>query len=528
MPIANYFAVCPKSNFKDDIEVINLPSDYDLRTVRYRAQKSRFNSEIADFKSPELEHLIAFWRCAKGKGVAFPFVNRTDDDNYLMVRFDSNELNLTIRGDGQFEFSNLSLVEVFEELPASLRFATNPNVSVQETVFQLGNGNFPSQFVSLVDTTPTVDSNDNGGNGGGSGNSLASQLSNIIAISEVQGRLVLFGFKLGSPSKYRILIETQPGNINFFIAGEIDSLDTDFLPNHFINISDTKKGIVFTTETTEDLPEDVEEGLVFYALTIDEFGIFEKDFQVIENYLNFYRHYSSRDIEVFVSSSGSGCFSWSTLGMNIKSCFTYSGTDYKILNGSTQSGTEELTHLILDDELIYIGKGFEVSDTGETLENDLYRRSILTQSWIAQVDGNYNAYDAGIPININDQENIANILYLDESTYVRDFDLSVPGPFIDAPVVDYLGGYNTGLSILAILENPSEILALRFQSSLDGDLNPISTVELVILEIDGNENIVEISNYEIIENYLGNLDEGEAKPQTLGSYHKLSFTECKL
>ncbi|MGK7898810.1 MAG: hypothetical protein AB4372_35650, partial [Xenococcus sp. (in: cyanobacteria)] len=182
-----------------ETEIIDLTSGYDLRTSLNSRQKTEINLPQASFPKEILEHFISFWRCCKGRALTFPVLEKIYSLDYLMMRFDSDELSLEVEANDTYKNQPISLREVFETLPLSLTYQYNDNAEIElQTSNPPANSYGPSESVGIVGTTPTLEDPDGGGggSGGSGGNSYyESNIGKIIAISEIQGKLVLFTVK---------------------------------------------------------------------------------------------------------------------------------------------------------------------------------------------------------------------------------------------------------------------------------------------------------------------------------------------
>jgi len=325
-------------------------------------------------------------------------------------------------------------------------------------------------------------------------------------------------------------METEAGSLDFYRVANIESLDQSFFPNDFIDISETKKAIVFTTETdnSEHLPEGIEAGLVVYILTIDSQSTYEFDYQYIPDYSNFFRYHNSVGNEVFVSSSLGGidnCFYWSTLGVNVKGCFELDDREFRISNGqiTTGIGSHPIGHIIFNDTILYYGTGFELDPVSIPISTTplIVNRTNSFQSWLATINGNYSAFGQVSAIRIQDQENIENILYLEESkrSFTQDFS-TVPVTISDIELTDTIS-----FRFAASFRDESELLMIQTALKIDiyGDEIDDREVKLVIQNTDGDSSIVPISNYEIIHNFYTNIDEGEATPEQFEGYLNFFF-----
>ena len=101
------------TSIQDSAEIIDLVSGYDYRTTRYKFQVGNYFLDQILMHRTELDYLIAFWRCSKGKGIVFPFEDRTYKDAETSVRFDDNNLEIELKTKDVFLNNNLKLREAY-------------------------------------------------------------------------------------------------------------------------------------------------------------------------------------------------------------------------------------------------------------------------------------------------------------------------------------------------------------------------------------------------------------------------------
>lgn len=145
------FALCGHfnsiSSLEEQTEVISLTSGFDQRRSRFTQAKRSFTLGKMPLWDEELEYLIAFWRCAKGKGLKWGFYDSKDieQQDKIPVRFDQDSISLRLTKKGRYEIDGIKLVEIFE--PFSL-FLVPPFTIPFEPTFidpQDPNNNFVQQ-----------------------------------------------------------------------------------------------------------------------------------------------------------------------------------------------------------------------------------------------------------------------------------------------------------------------------------------------------------------------------------------------
>ncbi len=104
----------------DKTEIINMFSGYDFRKTRYKFPKAVFNLDRIKLDDFAKDYLIAFWRCAKGKALAFEVDDRSyhvfnpDSPETIAVRFDDDVLSIGCIRKGLYESSNIKLREAYK------------------------------------------------------------------------------------------------------------------------------------------------------------------------------------------------------------------------------------------------------------------------------------------------------------------------------------------------------------------------------------------------------------------------------
>ena len=160
------FALCGHFNsivgINEQTEIITLSSGFDKRTSRFSVPKKSFNLGKIPLYDDELEYLIAFYRCCKGKGLRWGFYDSRDTElkDKIPVRFDEDNLAIRLNKQGRYEIDGIKIKEVFE--PFSI-FVTPP--------FSIA---FTPVFVNPEDPTDPYTSGSQSSGGGGSGSGRGS------------------------------------------------------------------------------------------------------------------------------------------------------------------------------------------------------------------------------------------------------------------------------------------------------------------------------------------------------------------
>ncbi len=100
------------TELENENEIIELTSGYKTRTVRWEDNKRSYflNSQVLD--QEQLDYLIAFWRCAKGKGLEFNFDDRTFEHGNIRTRFKLDNLILQLNKQGLYQTEGIRLVVI--------------------------------------------------------------------------------------------------------------------------------------------------------------------------------------------------------------------------------------------------------------------------------------------------------------------------------------------------------------------------------------------------------------------------------
>ena len=115
--LANYFDAI--AGLREQTEIIDLVSGFDRRTSRFQTPKQTFTLGKIPLRDDELEYLITFFRCVKGKGLRFALLQ---DDNRLPIRFNDDTLTLRLNKKNRYEVDGIRAIEVFEPLTLLLRY----------------------------------------------------------------------------------------------------------------------------------------------------------------------------------------------------------------------------------------------------------------------------------------------------------------------------------------------------------------------------------------------------------------------
>ncbi len=105
---------------REQTQIITLASGFDKRTSRFPKPKGTYFLGKIPLHDEELEYLIAFFRCTKGKGLSWGFEDVSYQQKLVAVRFDEDNLSLRLNHRGRYETDGLKVIEVFEPLPAAL------------------------------------------------------------------------------------------------------------------------------------------------------------------------------------------------------------------------------------------------------------------------------------------------------------------------------------------------------------------------------------------------------------------------
>lgn len=487
-----------------ETEIIDLSSGYDLRTSLTSRQKTEINLPQASFPEEILEHFISFWRCCKGRGLTFPVFDKIHQQDYLMMRFDSDELSLEIDANDTYKNQPITLREVFEQLPLTLTYEYNDNAEIElQTSNPPPNSYGASESVGIVKTTPTLEDPDAGGGDGGSGGNsyYESNIGKIIAISEIQGKLVLFTVKFyyhdssyPEATEYRIYMESEAGNLDFQRKYILRSLDDE---SHqptldFVDINDDVKGLVFTSKTLE--------GTHLYAISIDQNGNINEEYQLTSENPDVnitYWYYCCFEGIVYVETNAQSdlnyneslvpCLNYPASGMMIRSCINLDGINYRVGsrrfdNNTISYNDNSLTsfeHHFVAGDIVYMGDDDDLDEEGK----------VHFFSWIATVNGKFSPHikieggdgTGGVqgPFPIEEQENIASIIHSDH--LITDSSLE---------------GYDNEVRLMGIVSNSNEFLATLIKdSNVPGDVIPIPS-QLLLCSSGGGSSSVTPSNLE--------------------------------
>lgn len=203
---------------REQTEIITLASGFDKRTSRFSKPKGTYFLGKIPLHDDELDYLIAFFRCTKGKGLSWAFEDVSYQQKLVAVRFDEDNLSLRLNRQGRYETDGLKAIQVFEPLPAKV----SEGLPVDP---QNGGGN---------------GSGSGGGNGSGSGSGSGSggqptppiivlpgsgggnsrfQPGLILGIQEIAGKLILFRFSFESgsytDSYFYLQQEQNAGQVDF-------------------------------------------------------------------------------------------------------------------------------------------------------------------------------------------------------------------------------------------------------------------------------------------------------------------------
>lgn len=105
---------------REQTEIITLASGFDKRTSRFSKPKGTYFLGKIPLHDDELDYLIAFFRCTKGKGLSWAFEDVSYQQKNVTVRFDEDNLSLRLNRQGRYETDGLKAIEVFEPLPVAL------------------------------------------------------------------------------------------------------------------------------------------------------------------------------------------------------------------------------------------------------------------------------------------------------------------------------------------------------------------------------------------------------------------------
>lgn len=117
--LANYFDSI--AGVREQTEIIDLISGFDKRTARWGKLKRTFNLGKMPLRNEELEYLIAFFRCVKGKGQDWVLEsgNKTEA---VLVRFDDDSLSIRLKKQGRYESDGVRAIEIAEAATANTSF----------------------------------------------------------------------------------------------------------------------------------------------------------------------------------------------------------------------------------------------------------------------------------------------------------------------------------------------------------------------------------------------------------------------
>lgn len=143
--LANYFNAI--SGLREQTEIIDLISGFDRRTSRYPTPKQTFTLGKMPLRDEELEYLIAFYRCVKGKGSRWKLQQPGRED--LPVRFDDDTLTLRLNKKGRYEVDGVRAIEISEATTASLSFLNSIDRDTFVYVFIDTSGSMDSSIPTI-------------------------------------------------------------------------------------------------------------------------------------------------------------------------------------------------------------------------------------------------------------------------------------------------------------------------------------------------------------------------------------------
>ena len=459
------------TSVREQTEIIDLTSGYDKRTPLSQQPKGHYTLPNTSLYPEELDHLIAFWRCCKGRGLHFYLDDRSYHNSLVAVRFDEDNLAIEVRNNHLFTLESIPLIQTYDSIPLALVLENNPNLEIVENIITDVDASTSEQ---LVNTSPTVIDDGSGISGGSGGSDNSPNLvGTIIAISEAAGKLILLTFSSGT---YRIYIERTSQQLDFIKAGQIATLNSNYDLTDFVDLSDSKKGAIFTGDTAN--------GKKLFAVTVTSSGAFQFDStdvvgtdpgDIINYTLN-----SSLGPDVFLNTYAQSPVpasvnipevNWSSLGMTITNYLTIEGRKYRTGNYNGTVPEFGFGKRVFAQNLYFYDRGeYQDRDIVE-IQHPYYKKTEHWHAWISTMSGIPSPYFVGGVYTgnvypIESQEGVKNILYSITSTQVETRNSTIPG---EDNV--YVSGFFPDVSFYAQINNTQEIIFNLTQESTEISLS---------------------------------------------------------